>query len=437
MKSSFRKKFVFFCLMICLFIVNSLSLFAASAYFRLFDSSLYVELDSKNYVSHGNNPEWKSGSANNPASGDNYFYNNQMIFSSVVENLTYGKGLIFKVEILSGSWEYVLYESGIKYSRPFGLDLIIRGTNSISGTHTTIEFFRLGLQTNSTNTSLMTTKLVPYNIARQYSSIWLDALLVFDPFMDDMGQTAFGGTTYEVKSSENPYTATIRVSMYETDSSGNPSGNPIEVFDFEEVGFYKKPTPVPVDISAVLAVNPSTNAVSLDIEALGNDTSLSQVIADYSFTTQTYVSASNTLKNGKFHFYLSSSSDGITSLGGDNDRFVLRYTKNGRVTAVDNKFNSIEYIAQIVSSSTSSGASGTKSFNGSTHYGDTSDYHNIATETTSTSIYGDMVRWYDSGQIKVRICSAGERSTSRPWGVDDLVAGRYTSTVYIHVVSDF
>lgn len=428
-----RKLGLKFLLCILLFILtaNSIPLFAATAYFRLFDSSLGVDLESKVYVSHGEDIEWKSGSASNPTTGDKYFYNNQMLFSTVVDGISSGRGLVFTVEAVSGFWEYVLYDAGMKYSRPFGLDVVVRGERVGTSTHDTIDFFRLGLQANSTNNSLTATNLIPASTAQQFSTIWLDAILVIDPFMDDAGQTTIGGSSYRAKSSENPYTATIRVSMYEADSLGNPIGSAIDTFAFEEVGYYKKPTPAPMDISAVLSVSPTTNAVSLDIEAMGNDTSLSQVVADYFFTTSTYVSASDALKNGKFHFYLSSSSDGTSSLGGDKDRFVLRYTKEGRVAAVDTRFNSIEFVAEI------SGEGGTKAFDGTSRYGSAGDYYSIETDIASSTIYNEIIRWHDLGQIKVRICSLAERSATRPWGVDDLVAGRYTSMVYIHVVSDF
>ena len=93
-----------------------------------------------------------------------------------------------------------------------------------------------------------------------------------------------------------------------------------------------------------------------------------------------------------------------------------------------NKYNSVAYEAKIVSNEYNKETV----FDGTTGFGTTEGilnmYHAVEPDHVSTTTgHGNLVRWHDSGDIKVKMTG----------NVNDLVAGLYTSTIYFHVVTNF
>jgi len=417
-------------------VIVLLPVVALSSYMTLFDASFNVDLQSNKFVYHNLSSSgdlvWGGYTTpNNPSHGDSNFYDDQMICAVAVEgtkNTTHD--IVFDIRLASGTWGYLLDGSDYRFARPFGLDIIVRGD------HNTISFEQIGLHDMSSNVQNFVRITVPSSVVSQYNSVWLDTLLVLDPFTSDSGKTIFDNTTYTVTPSNNPYKARIEVSIYEVTSSstGESSTTLIGSYNIDLLGYYKTEIEQE-DFSAILNIVPTSAAKSLDIERMGT-TNISQVIANYYFSTKSYRNSQSSLGDKKVHFFLSSSSNGTTlgANGTSDGRFVLRYTKDGNVPSTLTKFNCVEFVAQIVSS-TSSGSS--KTFTGSTLYGNTSDYYSLDAENLTTTNHDDLTRWFDEGQILVQICDSSNWSTSRSWGVENLVAGLYTSTIYFHVVSDY
>lgn len=397
------------------------SVFAeASVFLKQFSSAFLVNLGSNTYSSHGSDPQWYSGDAVNPSSGSDDYHDNQMLCTLGIQNTT--KAVTFKFSLESGHWLYLLDDTDMRFSRPFGVDLIIRGNRgfghesvSVSGA----KIVHLGI-TNVSNDK--DTKEVSFSIPAEtmaeYKSVWLDVCLVMDPVIGSDGQVSIDGSTYyTVTPSEDNYKARIKVTVENDDVSGGSSTNYVDL-----LGYYTTDGTHPGSTSAILTLTPTAVASSLDIEKLSTD-DLEQVVATYKFTTETMTKDSN----GKVYFYLSSTESGSGSIAGDG--FSLKYTRNNKVPSTLNKYNSVGYEAKLVSSEYPGKVT---SFDGTAGFGTTSSivssFHAVDVDHVSTTTgHGTLVRWHDSGDVVVRITGT----------IDDLVSGLYTSTIYFHVVTDF
>lgn len=408
-----------------LFLVNLLLLAmavsaAAQSFMKQFSSAFLVNLASKDYKVHGSAPVWASGSASNPSSNDNNYYDNQMLCTMGITGTT--KDVTFTFSLDSGYWLYFLDESDMRFTRPFGVDLIIRGVNRSTNAHESVtinggKIVHMGLVDGGTAGESVEFK-IPSTIWNTYSSIWLDVCLVLDPSLDDNGQVKVGDTTYTVTPTDDNYKARIKVTIENEDLSGKT-----ETYLMDLLGYYTTSGEHPGSSTAILSVTPTAAASSLDIEKLKTD-GIVQTVANYSFTTATMTTGVKT--NGKVYFFLSSSNGGTGSSAADS--FSLKYTRNNKVPTILNEYNHVGYSAKIVSTEYSGQE---MEFDGTTAFGntiDTSQYYSVKADHVSTSTgHGELTRWHDSGTIEVRITG----------DIDNLVAGLYTSTIYFHVVTDF
>lgn len=411
-----KKKFIV--LLLSLVLCSSAVFAEASVFMKQFSSAFLVNLNDSKYMSHSSDPQWKQGEATNPSSGLDYYYDNQMICTLGIQNTT--KDVTFKFSLESGHWLYLLDETDMRFSRPFGVDLIIRGNRgnghesvSVNGS----KIVHLGITSVSNDKNTMEVSFsIPAATMAAYKSVWLDVCLVMDPVLGTDGNVIVGGSTYTVTPSEDNYKARIKVTVENEDISGGSSTNYVDL-----LGYYTTDGTHPGSTNAILTVTPTAAASSLDIEKL-KENSIEQVVASYKFTTAT---VSNN-KNSKFYFFLSSSQNESI----ENDGFSLKYTRNGKVPSVLNKYNSVAYEAKIVSSEY---PGKTTSFDGKVGQNVTSatnlpTYHAIDVDHVSTSTgHGDLARWHDSGNVVVKVTGS----------TDDLVAGLYTSTIYFHVITDF
>lgn len=411
-----KRRFLAFVLLLFSLIFSTAAFAEAQTFMKQFSSAFLVNLASKDYKVHGSAPVWASGSASNPSSNDNNYYDNQMLCTMGISGTT--KDVTFEFSLDSGSWLYLLDETDTRFSRPFGVDLVIRGVKRSTNKHESVEItgrqiVHMGLDEDSSGDK-SATFVIPSSIWNTYSSIWLDVCLVMDPVLDDNGKVKVNGTTYTVTPTDDNYKARIKVVVKNADLSGGT-----ETYLIDLLGYYTTSGEHPGSSTAILNVTPTAAASSLDIEKLKTD-GVVQTVASYSFTTATMTSGVNT--NGKVHFYLSSTESGTGTI---SDGFTLKFTRNNKVPSVLNGYNSVKYTARIVSSEYSGQ---TKDFDGNAVFGNTSNYYSVSADHVSTSTgHGDLTRWHDSGTIEVRITG----------DIDNLVAGLYTSTIYFHVVTDF
>lgn len=411
-----KKKFIV--LLLSLVLCSSAIFAEASVFMKQFSSAFLVNLGSNTYCSHGSDPQWYSGNAVNPSSPSNDYHDNQMICTLGIQDTT--KDVTFKFSLESGHWLYLLDETDMRFSRPFGVDLIIRGNGKSGHESVTVDgskIVHLGITSVSNDKDTMEVSFsIPAATMAAYGSVWLDVCLVMDPVLGTDGNVTVGGSTYTVTPSEDNYKARIKVTVENEDIAGGSSTNYVDL-----LGYYTTDGTHPGSTRAILTVTPTAAASSLDIENLKKN-SIEQVVASYTFTTET---VSNN-KNGKFYFFLSSSQNESI----ENDGFSLKYTRNGKVPSVLNKYNSVAYEAKIVSSEYAGKAT---SFDGKvgqnvTSATNLSTYHAVDVDHVSTSTgHGDLVRWHDSGNVVVKVTGS----------TDDLVAGLYTSTIYFHVITDF
>ena len=411
-----KRRVLAFVLLLFSLICSTAAFAEAQTFMKQFSSAFLVNLASNIYKAHGSSPVWASGSASNPSTNDKYYYDNQMLCTMGISGTT--KDVTFTFSLDSGHWLYLLDETDLRFSRPFGVDLIIRGVNRSTGSHESVtingsQIVHMGLDEDSSNDT-SAKFVIPSSIWDKYSSIWLDVCLVMDPVLGSNGQVDVNEKTYTVTPTDDNYKARIKVTVDNTDLNGGT-----ETYLIDLLGYYTTSGEHPGSSTAILSVTPTAAASSLDIEKLKTD-GVVQTVASYSFTTATMTG--NVLANGKVHFYLSSTEGGTGTIG---DGFTLKFTRNNKVPSVLNGYNSVKYTARIVSSEYSGQS---KDFDGNAAFGDTSNYYSVSADHISTSTgHGDLTRWHDSGTIEVRIDG----------DIDNLVAGLYTSTIYFHVVTDF
>ena len=302
-----KRRFLVFVLLLFSLICSTAAFAEAQTFMKQFSSAFLVNLASNIYKAHGSSPVWASGSASNPSTNDNNYYDNQMLCTMGISGTTNDVSFTFSLD--SGHWLYLLDETNLRFSRPFGIDLIIRGVNRSTGQHESVtingsQILHMGLDAdNSSDNSA--TFVIPSSIWNTYSSIWLDVCLVMDPVLGDDGKVKVNGKTYTVTPTDDNYKARIKVVVKNSDLS---SGT--ETYLIDLLGYYTTSGEHPGSSTAILNVTPTAAASSLDIEKLKTD-GVVQTVANYSFTTATMTG--NVLTNGKVHFYLSSTESGTPS----------------------------------------------------------------------------------------------------------------------------
>ena len=408
---------------------------------------LYVNLAADYFMKHSTNCTWSSGTATSSSSSD-YYYDNQIlcILGVLAEEYEGGtssavlpeEDIVITAELLSGYWSYVLDGTDIRYMRPFGIQMIGRGKDATlfaQGGHGNLGSdynFYLGSDTKSS-----TTVTLPAETAVNYSAVWWDMVLVFDYNVDTDTDTVLGAdgtTTYNLVSSDSYYTAQIRISI--------TCGSVTDTYDVYLNGYYKSSNTYSGDTSTISSTMNLTRLVTanaVDIETLFNaNASTTTDIATYNYATNT-VSGTNT---GCVYFFLSSASSGLNSSA---EEFLLRHVGSDGVTSYrDTNHNSVKYYAYLKSdtghsSTEDSSVSGTTvKFDGTGYFssGISCDYIVVEAYNYVNQDGAAYTRWSDTGTITVGIPSS-QTVNGNKVTVSGLVAGQYTSNIYLHIVTNF
>ena len=423
------KKRIVFCislLLICLF-----SIFAAdstsspSSFYKQLPGMFMVNLKSSDiYVSHTANAYWAGYTATSSVSAGGY-YDNQLIAVLGIRNAT--EDVTFTVSLSSGNgeWVYLLDPSDNTITRPFGIDLIVKGRPDnyvdLYGDGCVVH---MGLQEAATGTVLSPTSssgkstsfTIPASKLSSYeNTMWMDVALVL-PALTDSGSYTSSVTnkTYTAKSSDTPYTATLKIKV--------ESGDFNDEYTLDLSGIYSSSTDSSTKYTAVMLVTPTAAAKSLDIAGMAKSGS-SITVANFSFST-TSVTISDGNSDQDAYIFLSSSASGSTS----GEKFKLRRLRSdGSYSPDDSMYNSITY--EAILKSTVDGRTTQVAFDGTTSTSSgTSSYYPIDASTmTDHQNTTQWVRWYDEGEILIHITQDSTEDYTQ------LAAGKYTDTIYIHV----
>lgn len=415
------KKKVF---IIALLVLCCLPLFAdAEVFYKQLPAMFLVDLESGIYKSHSGSTTWTSGSATS-SSSTSYYYDNQIIAVLGVSGVTdRTKDITFTVKLDSGSWLYLLDPLDKTISRPFGLDLIVKGYGYSSYPYEQYiddygndeHVYHMGLQgdgiTSATGASVSFT-LDANDVVDDYDgTVWFDVCLVL-PTLNSDGTITIGGTTYTAKGSDKLYTSGLSISV--------SIGDTTTLYNIDMTGTYKSSSSsTQTGLKSMMTILPNASATSLNIQGMGtNDVP----VATYSYMTESKFIDDIGYEENKAYLFLSSTSD-QTAAG---EKFKLRRVRdNGSYSPTDNKYNSVTFVAYIVSDDGTS-----KEFDGSTTYSQYSGSgFEIEPETVTSQNGNKFVRWFSNGTIQVKISPTTDEDTA------SLTAGKYTETIYIHVVS--
>lgn len=342
------------------------------------------------------------------------------------------------VNLISGGWYYILDGTDTRYKRPFGIIFFSRGSSS---SHSGINSYSkyLGDGTQGTSTSVE----IPYNTAKQYKALWWDMVLVFDHNVDEDEDTVLGadGTTYNLSPSNSYYSAHLEVSI-SYKKNGTTEYVEMGSYDLYLNGYYKSSDASSGnndgDTYSNINFTKLATADSIDIKTLLNSgTTTKTDVATYTYYTN---SIQNYTANGNVYFFLSSVNSGLNSSA---DEFILRRLESdGSISYRRTNNNTVKFYAYITSTSGNSSQSSTNKtveFDGTLSYplGSEDNYIVVPVQqykNPSGSTY--LYKWEDTATISVGIPSTqtinGQNVTA-----EGLVAGQYTSNVYLHIVTDF
>ncbi len=434
-----KKVLIFILLVLCLTPV-----FAISSFYKQLPAMFLVDLNAKYYVGHTSStsaPRWQSGSASESTSSSIYC-NNQIIAvlgvtltADELANIDKIEYITFTVTAEGTPWVYLLDSTDTTISRPYGLDLICKGRNSTNTGETYANLnnvgpvVHMGLQDSTglsgtvvTSTDISSSFDVPVDDLTTYGGIvWFDVCLVL-PQLNDSGAVTINGKTYTAMSSDKAYTSKLKI-----DVKAKIDGKEFsDSYYVDMTGTYKSSSSSGTSdtgLKSMMNVVPTAAATSLNIQSLGESKSLTTV-ATYSYLTESKFIDYIDYEDSSAYIFLSSTSSQDTA----GETFKLRRVINdaGDYSQTDNMFNSVTFKAYI------KGGSNSKEFNGTTTYSSSAldNYFEVEPQPQVTSQNGEKyVRWFSDGEIQIMIDPTSSESLS------DLAAGKYTETIYIHVVS--
>ena len=429
---SMKKILIFALLLICF-----VPLFAAEPeiFYKQLSAMFLIDLNSEVYYSHNSSttaPRWAGQTTTSTDDYSNY-YDTQIIGVLGINNAT--EAVTFKVTLTSGSWLYLLDAGDKTISRPFGLDLILKSKQTAKGSEYYYDYngqgpvIHMGLQdatgrggtvlSAADNKSFEVT-ISASDLASYGSIVWVDVCLVL-PALDSNGSVTIDGTTYTAKSDDRIYSSKITVEV----SSG--SLNKSVVLDM--TGTYKSNSSSTTDtgLKSIMNVIPKAAATSLNIQALGSNTAKPLVnVASYSYMTESKYIENVTYEDEKAYIFLSSTASESTA----GDTFKLRRLRDdGSYSPTDSAFNSVTFVAYLSEDET--GSTNAVSFDGTAKYSSSSTTSYFAVDPIQVSSQNgeEYVRWQSDGYIFVQITPTSDED------VTQLTAGKYTETIYIHVVS--
>ncbi len=408
---------------IALLVLCCVPLFAAEVFYKQLSAMFLVDLNSAIYKSHSGSATWKGTTA--PESSDaNEYYDNQIIAVLGVSGVTdKTKDITFTLTLDGGRWLYFLDPLDSTISRPFGLDLIVKGYGGTTGTGEQYidrygsdgHVYRMGLQGDGISSDAggsVSFTLDADDVVDKYNkTVWFDVCLVL-PTLNSNGTITIGGTTYTAKSSDKLYTSGLTISV--------SIGGTVTTYDIDLTGTYKSSSSsTQTGLKSMMTVLPTASATSLNIQGVGEN---QVTVATYSYMTESKFIDDITYEGNKAYLFLSSTPNQTES----GEKFKLRRVRDdGSYSPADNMYNSVTFVAYIVS-----GDSTSKEYDGSTEYSQysTSGFE-IEPETVTSQNGNKFVRWFSNGNIQVKISPAENEDTA------SLTAGKYTETIYVHVVS--
>ncbi len=413
---------------IALLVLCCVPLFAAATvFYKQLPAMFLVNLGETFYKSHSGSAKWTSGDASS-SSSTSFYYDNQIIAVLGVRDVTDStKDITFSVTLESGNWVYLLDTADATISRPFGLDLIVKGYGG--GTTKSDEqyiddygsdghIYRMGLQgegiTSNTGTTVSFTIDADDVVNKYAGTVWFDVCLVL-PTLTTNGTVTINNTTYTAKSSDKLYTSGLSIKVQIGDATPTQ-------YNIDLTGAYKSSSSSSTSsgLRSMMTILPNASAFSLNIQGIG--TTNATTIATYSYLTESKYINDITYEGNNAYLFLSSTSD-QTATG---EKFKLRRVRDdGSYSPTDNMYNSVTFVAYLVSEDGTS-----VEFDGSAKYSSYSSSSLSITPSETTSQNGqEYVRWFSNGDIKVKI---SPQATEDP---ASLTAGKYTETIYVHVVS--
>lgn len=422
-----RKRIVIAILLIAL----PVSCFAAvEAFLKQLSHCYVIDLESNQFRGHSTDAGYSGDAPSTSSSSSNKYYENQILSVVGIHGMkTSGESVTLSMQLKSGEWCYVLDE---RYKRPFGVDVFARGSSVIAGADVDIAGYsmHLGSQINSENGTSSVT--IPADIVEDYDAIWWDACIVLDPITDTSSNTCvYDGVTYYMTPSDSYYTAVIELTV----SCGEVS----QSYELYLQGYYKSESIDPGTSSCSMNITKLATANTLDIKTLFG-TSEKYPVATYGMTTSSvFTPSSQTAPTGTVSLFLSSSNNAVSS---NPEEFTLRHVStNGTISYRDTSHNAVKYYAHITStrgSQNNDGSTRTVQYDGTDYYGNASTssrYVVIGPEHKTDQDAYRTTRWYDSGTISVSIPD-NQTINGDTVTLDGLIAGQYTSNIYVHIVTD-
>lgn len=434
-----KKILIFILLVLCV-----VPLFAVTSFYKQLPAMFLVDLASGNYYSHTsswnnngvddtnggtstgryNGTGWRSGSIN--TNEKKYYYDDQII--AVLGVTDADRSLTFTVEV--DSWLYLLDTGDTTISRPYGLDLILKGRQK-DGTEVYANYenagpvVHLGLQGNNTSGTTPTPTMIEGKYVQSFTvskddiddiytegTVWFDVCLVLPEIASD-GTCTVNNVTYTAKSSDSVYSSRIKISV-----------DGVASYILDMTGTYKSSSSSSTDtgLKSMMNVIPTAAAKSIGIKGSENK---KIKVADYSYLTESKYIGDSPAKNyytKNAYIFLSSSS----AQGTNGGKFKLRRENGSGGYDADSAGNSVTFTAYI-----SSDGSNYTSFDGTTTYSssNTGSYFTATRKQEASQNTQEYVRWYSEGSIYIEITpDTGE-------SIGSLLGGKYTETIYIHVVS--
>lgn len=442
-----------FCLL-TLLTISSLFLFAddetqPNIFMQHLTACFNVDLSSDLFGSHDDKATWAGG---DPKKSSAYYYDKQIAAVIGVQNSS--AETTITLTFTGNNWYYLLNGSDTRFKRPFGLDMITRvPEKSGSKNHLTQGVTHMGRQaSNKGDLSYSATMTLPKTDGSEKNSkgnpiyeAWLDVVLVLDPVVNpatglvrklsnnneditDENDRFYG---YLV-SSNDVYTTSFRIDVR--------SGDLTESYFFMMNGYYVteiKPFQQFGEYYLNFSVHSNANATSFDIKNLKESQS-SIVIGDYSLVTNTVRSDKNGYNPDATAYVFPSSSP----LGSNNGGlFTLKYVSpiTNMTTQSPNTFNSVSYKVGLLQSNVT--------LENAVWYDGTDTFDSIIDKINGTNsdnsgakaVQAKTIREYSANTQTqtVRVTDTGNILLQIDGNVDNLVAGRYRSDIYLHVVTDW
>ncbi|MBQ3728217.1 MAG: hypothetical protein II903_01790 [Spirochaetales bacterium] len=430
-------------LMISILVFSMLICAAAdtNSFFKLNDRITVVDLGTNLLFSHKDSAKNNNVNVNSYNTDADFYYRNQTVLTTGILNAN-GGAIKLSVDSLD-DWYYVLSED-TEYKRPFGIDVFVRGRYDDSDVDVSeqsgIMGIHLGLQAK--NQSEPAYVLIPANIVSQYSSIWFDVCLVFDPLIDANTDTVtIGGATSNLISSDAYYLTSLEFTIECGDMEDENHFS--DTYVTQLMGYYKPTdTEAMQDNSAFLFVEKHGYANGININEAYHTGNWYE-IATYDFSTASRTYSVRVNDPGYVYIFLSSEADGLS-----DSRFTLLHTGAVNPQEQGGQFNnSINYVLRIVPE-----PNGYGTVDGSSYFTGVSSPTSIGPEWLKIS--GELrpynntnayARWYNRGTIELAILSNEQDTPQYELPVPDsmgqgrinLASGSYTSVIYVHVVTDF